>query len=103
MALAVDRNFLLRLQYSIVMTARTVLSETGVGATHSARVAYARNVIMSPAQATANAATVIVGGTNLIGTVTVTDGIAVTSASDGAIFSQVNTFWNALSGIDTGN
>lgn len=103
MALAVDADFLRTLQYHMVMTARVVLSETGVGATHAQRAAYARQVIGSPAQITANAAPMVVGGTNLIGTVTITNGKATSSATDGAIFSQVNAFWNALAGIDSGN
>lgn len=104
MTLAVDPDWLLRLQYNLVMTARVVLGETGVGSTHQARAAYARMVISNPPQATAVASPVIVGGTNIIGTVTIDgSGKATTSATDGAIFSQVNSFWNALAGVDTGN
>ena len=104
MALATDPNFLRTLQYHLVMAARVVLSESGVGGAHGDRANYARIVITSPAQATANAAPMVVGGVNLIGTVTIDGaGKATTSATDAAIFAQVNTFLNALAGIDTGD
>lgn len=103
MALAVDADFLRTLQYHMVMTARVVLSESGIGSSHPTRAAYARLVIGSPQQMTANAAAMVVGGTNLIGTVTITSGKATTSVTDAAIFAQVGTFWNALAGVDLGN
>lgn len=104
MTLASDRDWLTRLEYNMVMAARTILSESGVGVTHGARAGYARTVISHPGQAAALASPMIVGGTNIIGTVTVDgSGKATTTATDGAVFSQVNAFWNALAGIDTGN
>lgn len=104
MALAVDADWLRTLQYNMVMTARVVMSEQGVGATHAARANYARIVISSPQQATANASPMIVGGGNIIGTVTIDgNGKASSTAIDAAIFAQVGSFWNALAGIDTGN
>jgi hypothetical protein len=104
MKLSTNSEFLARLQYNLVMAARVILSETGVGATHTARAFYARQVVQSPNQAAANAAPMVVGGTNVIGTVTDNgDGSVTTSVTDGALFSQVNAFWNALAGIDTGN
>lgn len=105
MRLAADATFLRRLSYHLAMTARVVLSETGTGATHGARANYARVTITNPAQAAATAAPMVVGGGNIIGTVTYDEpsNTVTTSVTDGAIFAQVGSFWNALAGIDTGN
>lgn len=121
MKLAVNADFLARVQYSMVQQARVVLTETGVGATHAARANYAKLVIQFPSEYAAKAATMLVGGVNLIGTVTYTAPVAavvnaqgvittpavaesvVTSVSDAALLSQIATFWNQLASIDSGS
>ncbi len=104
MKLAADVDFLPRLQYALVMQARVVLAETGIGATHAARAAYARQVISQPDNIARVAAVMIVGGVNLIGTVTVDGaGKATTTVTDAALLSQVATYWNALAGVDSGS
>jgi hypothetical protein len=101
MQLAKDPNFLTRLSYIMVQHARTVKDEPQETPQHLARTNYATTVINSPQSAASNAATMICGGTNLIGTVTLEDSGPVTSVTDPALLSQVATFWTALSGADT--
>jgi hypothetical protein len=104
MKLATDVDFLQRLQYNLVTQARVVLSETGVGATHAKRAAYAINVINSPENYARVAAVMVSGGVNLVGTVTIDGtGKATSSVTDAALLSQVATYWNALAGIDSGS
>jgi hypothetical protein len=104
MKLAVDVDFLQRLQYNLVTQARVVLSETGIGSTHAKRAAYAANVINSPENFARVAAVMIVGGVNLTSTVTVDGtGKATSSVTDAALLSQIATYWNALAGIDSGS
>lgn len=102
MWLARDPAFLQRLQYLMVQHARTVKAEPPSTPGHQQRSQYASGVIASPQGQTAQAATMIVGGVNLANTVEVNDNGPVTSATDGAILSQVATFWDALSGVETG-
>lgn len=101
MTLAHDPNFLLRLQYLLVQQARVVKDEPLDTPQHLARSNYATTVINSPSGAAPQAAAMIVGGPNLIGTVTLEDSGPVTAASDAAITSQIATFWTALAGADT--
>lgn len=104
MKLAVDVDFLARLQYNMVTQARVVLAETGVGSTHAKRALYAANVINSPESFSRVAAVMLVGGVNLIGTVTIDGtGKATSSVTDAALLSQIATYWNALAGIDSGS
>lgn len=102
MWLARDAAFLTRLQYIMVQQARVVKAEPIDTPGHLARSNYATTVINNPAGTTQQAATMIVGGVNLIGTVEVNDNGPVTSATDPAILSQVATFWDALAGVDSG-
>ena len=102
MALVASPVFLARVQYLLAQEARTVLAETGVGATHAKRATYAAGVLIN-ASFTLVAAVAIVGGINLIGTVTGAGLTADSSATDGVILSQIATFWNALAGVDTGS
>ena len=118
MKLAKSPEFLERIQYLGAQTARNVLEESQATACHAERVALARNFINFPAEYAAKAAVTVVGGVNVIGTVTVTPAVAddpetpeneatpevvTTSVTDGALFSQIQTFWNALAGCDTGS
>lgn len=102
MQLAQDRDFLTRLQYLMVQQARVVKGEPSSTPHHTERSDYATSVINSPQSATPQAAVMLVGGPNLIGTVTLEDTGPVTSASDAAILSQIATYWSALSGVDEG-
>lgn len=95
--------FLNRIQYLVMTEARVVLEETGVGAMHDARAAYAKAVIPAIAYYAPTIAVMVCGGVNLLGTVTGSGLTADSSATDAAILSQIATFWNALAGIDTGS
>ena len=101
MTLARDQNFLTRFQYLLVQQARVVKDEPTSTPQHEARTRYASSVINSPASAAPAAAVMVVGGPNVIGTVTLEDSGPVTTASDAALTSQIATFWTALSGADT--
>jgi hypothetical protein len=106
MKLARDVAFLDRLEYILVTQARVVLAETGVGSTHAARSNYSKLVVNFPQEYSRKAATLVVGGVNVIGTVTVLPGppeTVTTTVTDAALLSQVATFWNTLASIDTGN
>jgi hypothetical protein len=101
MLLAKDAAFLTRLQYLMVQQARVVKAEDPATAQHAGRSNYATTVINNPYQAAMQGAPTIVGGPNVIGTVTLEDTGPVTTASDAALLSQIATFWNALAGLDT--
>jgi len=101
MTLAKDAAFLNRLNYLMLQTARTVKEEAGTVPHHEKRTAYATNVLNSSELLVQQAACVVVGGINLVGTVDLTDNGVETSASDAAILSQVSTFWNVLAGVDS--
>lgn len=104
MRLAKDVDFLERVAYNMVKTAKDVKAEALATACHTQRSSYATNVINSPESFARVAAVMIVGGVNLIGTVSFDgQGKPTSSVTDGALFSQINTFWSALSGCDTGS
>lgn len=99
MLLAQDANWLKRLQYLLVQQARVVTDESADTPEHAARSSYARVVINNPAGAASGASVMVVGGPNLVGTVTLEDAGPVTTASDAAVLSQIATFWNTLAGV----
>lgn len=105
MSLARSATFLYRLEYLMVSQARVVKAEALNTPCHAARTVYATNVIDNPKTYAATAAVMLVGGVNLIGTVigNANPDLVDTSASDGALFSQVSTFWSALAKCDTGS
>lgn len=104
MKLAKDADFLDRVAYNLVKTAVNVKAEALNTAGHAQRSLYANNVISAPESFARVASVMIVGGVNVIGTVTIDEptGKATSTITDAALFSQINTFWNALSGVDTG-
>lgn len=102
MQLAKDPDFLTRLSYLMVQQARVVKDEPLGTPQHLGRTNYATSVINNPQGMTSSAAVMLVGGPNLIGTVTMEDAGVTTSATDPAITSQIATFWNALAGVDSG-
>jgi hypothetical protein len=101
MMLAKDPAFLNRLNYLMLQTARTVKEEPADTPYHYKRTTYASQVLSNSALMVSQAASTVVGGINLIGTVELNDDGVTTTASDAAILSQVSTFWNALSSVDT--
>lgn len=103
MVLASSPVFLARIAYLAAQQARVVLSEAGIGGTHAKRAIYAGLVIANITSFAAVIAVTIVGGVNVIGTLTGTGLTADSSATDAALLSQIATFWNALAGIDTGS
>jgi hypothetical protein len=105
MTLAVSPAFLNRLQYLLTQQARVVKAEALATACHAKRSTFADVVISDPLTSARVAAVMMVGGTNLIGTVVGnanTDKID-SSATDAAILAQTATFWSALSKCDTGS
>lgn len=105
MSLVSSATFTNRLQYLMVQQARVVKAEALATACHAQRSVYATNVINSPAAFASVAAVMIVGGVNLIGTVVPNEDpdLVDSSATDAQIFSQIATYWDALSGCDTGS
>jgi len=101
MMLAKDQAFLNRLNYLMLQTARGVKEEAPETPYHQKRTNYASQVLANSAMMVSQAAFTVVGGVNLIGTVELNDDGVTTTASDAAILSQVSTFWNALSGVDS--
>jgi len=98
-----DTTFIGRVASILCAQATTVLSEQGVGETHSQRARYAQNVIQNPTLTATLAAPYLAGSTNVIGTITIEDSGVVTSVTDPALLSQVASSWDALAGIDSGN
>lgn len=106
MKLARDTAFLDRLQYLMVQQARIVLDEALNTSCHAQRSAYARGVKDNPGLWAVHASVMVVGGVNVIGTVTINAGppeTVTTSVTDAALLSQIATFWSALSGCETGS
>lgn len=101
MMLARDPAFLNRLNYLMLQNARNVKEEPGETPWHYKRTAYASQVLNNSQMMVAQAASTVVGGINILGTVELTDNGVETSAADAAIFSQIATFWNALAGVDS--
>lgn len=101
--LARSEGFLNRIQNLLMQQAKNVLSETGVGVTHQARANYARQVIAQPSLMAQIAAIYLAGSTNVRNTVTFEDEGPVTTVADADLASQINTDWNVLAGIDSGN
>ncbi len=103
MVLASSPIFLARVEYLAAQQARVVLSEAGIGSTHAKRAAYAATLLANLGSFAPVIAITLVGGVNVIGTVTGAGLTADSSATDAALLSQIATFWNALAGIDTGS
>lgn len=101
--LAASPVFTGRLQVRMSNVAGTILGETGVGATHAARAAFAKFVLANPAGAAAIAAVYLSQATNVAGTISRTDDGVVTSVTDANLDSQITTDWNKLAGIDSGS
>jgi len=85
----------------MLQTARGVKEEAPETPHHVKRTNYASQVLANSALMVAQAASTVVGGINMLGTVDVTDNGVETTATDAAIFSQVATFWNLLAGVDS--
>lgn len=92
-----------RTQIVLCNVAGAVLVESGVGATHAARAAYARAVLGNPGVAASNAALYLAQSTNVAGTITMEDEGPRTSVSDASLLAQITSDWNKLAGIDTGS
>ena len=101
MQLARDPVFLNRLNYLMLTQARGVKEEAKETPFHYKRTTYASQVLSNSAMMVQQASFVIVGGVNIIGTVSMTDNGVVTTVTDAELFSQVATFWNSLAGVDS--
>lgn len=100
MALAHDPSFLNRVQYAMAVVALQVVNEATTVPGHTARRAYAQQVLGSPASAAVSMAVGLVGAVNLVAPVTTInpDLSVTTDATDAAIASQVATLWNGYAG-----
>lgn len=96
MALAHDAQFLNRVQYAM---AKVALVKMANGT--APQKAYAQQVLGNPGAAAASMAVALVGSVNLtsVNTFINPDLSVTTDATDGAIESQVDTLWNAFSGV----
>lgn len=102
MQLVGSPGFLQRVAYLMVQHARTVKAEALLTACHGSRTNYATAVINNPAGMAQQAAVMLAGGVNLLGTASGSAPNATSSATDAAILSQIATFWSHLAGCDTG-
>lgn len=94
--------FITTLKAQMIKVALVVKAEALNTPQHSIRSAYASAVMNNPDEYTRRAATTIAGTGNLLNKTTITDGVAVTTATDAEIFSQVSSSWTNLAGGDTG-
>jgi hypothetical protein len=101
--LAQTPTFQSRVAASMCQVALEVLAETGVGADHAQRAAYAQQVLSNPTAHAQSASVIVAQSTNVRGTITMADEGPITSVTDAALASQIATLWNVLAGIDTGN
>jgi len=96
-------GFMERVQTLLAVVAGSVLRESSTTPYHNARASYAQKVIAIPPQYATAAGPILVMGVNIT-THTTYDEATKTStcdATDTEIQSQIQTFWNALAGIDT--
>lgn len=96
-------GFIATLKAQMIKVALVVKAEALSISQHAIRSNYASAVINNPDEYARRAAVTIVGTGNLLNTVNIIDGIATSSASDAAIFSQVSSSWTILAGGDTGS
>lgn len=101
--LAQSATFQSRVQMTLTNYAASVLSETGIGTTHAARVAFARQILANPNSVIPAASVFLAQSTNVTGTITMEDEGARTSVTDAALASQIATDFNRLAGLDSGN
>lgn len=101
--LALSPVFQGRVEMTLLKVAGDVFVETGKGDAHVARVAYAQRVLNNPAQMAQVAAPFLAQSGNIAPTIEDTDDGVRTTVVDAALFSQVNSSWDALAGVDSGN
>jgi hypothetical protein len=101
--LARSENFTSRVQVTLCRIANGIFAETGVGASHAARIAYARAVLTDPGTKANAAALYLAQAPNVQGEITMEDEGPRTSVTDAALESQVATSWDVLAGVDAGN
>jgi hypothetical protein len=97
-------GFMERVQALLVkVAAQDILLEPATTPYHQPRAFYAQKVMATPQQAATQAGPAVVMGINVIATTTYDEATktSVCTATDAALESQINTFWNALAGLDT--
>ena len=102
MALAQDIKFIRRLQSIMLSEVSTILAEVSTTPNHVARRTFAQQVITNGQSVAQQFAPLIANSTNLVAANTTYDFTqlaVVTDATDAAILSQVDTLWNAMSGV----
>ncbi len=95
MRLARQSDFLSRVESRLVVYAKVVKEEGALVANHTARAAYADQVLANSAAKAIQWAVYLSGSTNVAGTLTNgDDGRVYTSVTDAALDSQIATDWN---------
>lgn len=98
MKLAHGVQFLDRLQYHLCQYAMTVQAELRDTEFHADRVGVANRVLSDPGNMASKLAVALVGGVSLAGTYAAGPPVDST-ATDAAIFGQINAFWNNWFGV----
>jgi len=103
MALTRNVGFMERVTAMLAQAAGVVLAEPLATPFHAERAQYAKQVVLTPVQATVQAGPQVVMGVNVVITTTYDEvtQIAQCSILDIDLEAQINTLWNALGGIDT--
>jgi len=100
--LSQSSTFLVRLKQQLLAVATTVKSEALNTPFHGVRSNFANLVLGDPSGYAVRVAPLVANSANLLGTVTIVDGVASTNVLDAALLSQVTTLWNLMAGQDTG-
>jgi hypothetical protein len=88
-----------RVQIVMSKVAGDVLNEAASVPNHAERAQYAKQVLANPVFTAQQQAGFIAQSANVANTITIEDEGVVTSATDGALFSQINAYWNQMAGI----
>lgn len=98
MKLAHGVQFLDRLQYSLCQYAMSVEAEDAGTTNHPDRVKLANRVLSDPGNMASKLAVALVTGVSIAGTYSAGPPVDST-ATDAAIFGQINAFWNNWFGV----
>lgn len=91
-----------RVQMILLNVASAVLAEPAATANHAARVAYARQLLNSPAQIASIAAPFVAQNAIVFPTITMEDEGPRTSVTDAVLIQQITADFSKLAGVDLG-
>jgi hypothetical protein len=98
-----DVVFQSRCKVQMLDVAATVMAEPAATAHHTARAAYAKQVLLSPEGMARIATQFIARSTNVTAAgIEMTDTGVLANIGDAELLSQISSSWNTLAGIDTG-